>query len=316
MMIAAPIAMLFLLVPLGFVAATVWLWVRVVRGFTARVSDSATCGACGAGVRGIGTLDCPECGADLREVGIVTQQKRRAMSVVAFALGWTLLPLVPSLVALGLLTAIGPSHSTSTFRVTITEGPNQLIVAGRFTGPPVTGGTSTQSSSSSVNGRRTAQTTLGLPLSPVSLPERLYVKIVTPSGATELTHASAANAFVVAGHPGLSGSPALTLPVSAADVGAVLPLAAGGRLALSNDQLDGVASLLNGVAAGQPTITVSGWGGGASSGFGSSTRPSAWYLAALLAVFGLVYLAGYVAYFRLAAAAKRLESRTAPALAV
>ncbi|MEM9252389.1 MAG: hypothetical protein AAGB29_08580 [Planctomycetota bacterium] len=311
MMIATPIAILFLVIPLALLAATVWLWARVVRGFTAKLAESATCGSCGAGVRGIGTFECPECGADLREVGIVTPQGRRAVSLVAFALGWTLLPLVPALVAFAMLLATGPTHTSSNFRVTITDGPQRLVVSGRFVGA-VTGGISTQSSSSTANSRRTATTTLGLPLSPTAVPERLDVRVETPSGMTAMAYDPVAAAFVASGHAGLSGSPQLALPIAPAEVSAVLPPAAAGQPTLNDDQVAGLATLLNGVAAGQPSIAVSGWGGSASSAFGSSSNPPLWYVATLIAVFGLIYIAGYVIYFRLAATTRSTPTVSTP----
>jgi hypothetical protein len=53
------------------VALIVWLVLRM-RSTGATAADHPTCGKCGAGVRGIGSLTCPECGADLREAGIQT----------------------------------------------------------------------------------------------------------------------------------------------------------------------------------------------------------------------------------------------------
>lgn len=305
MMIATPIALLVLLVPLSLLAATVFLWARVVRGFTVANADSPTCGKCGAGVRGIGSLTCPECGADLREVGIVTPKGRATVSVLPFVLGWTLLPVLPALVGLGILTAVGPTVSTTSLSFTLNDAPHVLNVDARYRGPQPGGGMSSSSSSSMVNGVRTAMTSIGLPTTASSSIQRLELRLTTPAGPTALTFRPDTGVYEVA-HSGQSVDEPVPLDPTALRGG--LLLAANTTAPLTDEKLQGLTDLANALATGSSSVVMQGWGGGMTSSWGRSSRPAWWYLALVLAGFVAIYIAGFVIYFRLRdRATRRLE---------
>jgi hypothetical protein len=78
-------------------------------------------------VRGIEGLVCPECGSDLREVGIVTPNTRRAMSVWLKLGLWTLaLPVAALLISLLLLRTVIPFSQTTKVQRTIFLDPPYL----------------------------------------------------------------------------------------------------------------------------------------------------------------------------------------------
>ncbi|MEM9788994.1 MAG: hypothetical protein AAF842_01185 [Planctomycetota bacterium] len=296
MMVALPVVLLLMAIPLGLLAATAWLWVRVVRGFATVDTDTPLCGKCGAGVRGIGSLTCPECGADLREVGIVTPQGRRAVPALVFILAWTCLPALPALIALAFLTAIGPSVSTTRLHLTLNDAPHVLVVDAVYHGPHVTGGMSTSTSSATVNGVRTATTTLGLPAANPASIDRLQLSLATPAGQTTLIYQPTPAAYRIA-HPGHSATEAV--PLAPVDIRDDLLLATNTTLPMTDPKLQGLTDLANALANGSSNVAMQGWAGSTSSSWGSSSRPAWWYLALLLIGFAAIYASGLVIFFRL-----------------
>lgn len=98
--------LLALLLSLGGLA---YLWVRV---FVARSSGLPACGACGYLVRGATGFISSECGADFREVGITSPKSGHGVSWSMFAVLWTMCLPIPLLVAVGILSWVGPSVNT------------------------------------------------------------------------------------------------------------------------------------------------------------------------------------------------------------
>ncbi|MEM6332553.1 MAG: hypothetical protein AAF823_04355 [Planctomycetota bacterium] len=293
-MMVSSAALVLLVIPLGLLAATAWLWVRVVRGFTPANRDSATCGACGAGVRGIASFTCPECGADLREVGIITPKGRTRVSLPVFALGWTLLPLLPALVLIAILVALGPSVVRSTLNQSLSDGLWRIDWQAQIhPNSPLLPSTSVSSSSSTTNGVTTQSTTLQLGLQPSTEYDTLTIDLGGPTGFATLQYLPDTHAYRV-------------LAPNTPPVDAPVPLTADDLSPIATEfepRLVGILDLANGLAERRQSITVRGWAGGFSGGSTTSTRPARWYLALLLTIALATYAAGYAIYLRLRARA-------------
>jgi len=97
------------------------LWWRVLRR-PVGAATGASCGQCGAGVRGIGSMNCPECGGDLREVGIVTPKRRGVISPAMFLIAWSICLPLPAMVISGIVIGFGPKEQTISRDVRLSPG--------------------------------------------------------------------------------------------------------------------------------------------------------------------------------------------------
>jgi hypothetical protein len=307
-------ALLALIIPLALLAATAWLWVRVVRGFRLPADGpTPTCAACGAGVRGIASLACPECGADLREVGINTPAQRRRVSPLAFILGWTLLPLLPALVAFTILIAVGPQHVTSRLHFSATHGPNKLTVNATHIGTR-SGGSGVSSSTVSGGMRSHAgMTTLTYHAPAKTRPDNIQVLVASPAASLAFTFDHADGDYLVTSPIIPTGSTRIAPAPAPTTLRTFMPPGNAAASGFSDNQIAGTANLLDGLAAGSNPITIPGWSGPSTSSSSMNARPAWWYLVLLVAVFAALYVAGLVLYFRLRARANRPATPPSPA---
>ncbi|MEO0586738.1 MAG: hypothetical protein AAF078_03775 [Planctomycetota bacterium] len=302
----APILLIASIIPLALIAATVWLWVRVVRGFTSANRDSAVCGACGAGVRGITSFTCPECGADLREVGIVTPKAHGRVSLPVFVIGWTLLPLLPTLILLGLALAIGPQFRSTSVSVNLSKANNAFDFQADFEINGSMQGMSSTNSSTRVSGQfvSNARFQIGTTQPPRLI--SLTADINTLSHHASLTWRPDDGYFETQGPAGKS---TLEPPLNPDDIEQLMTPADAASSELEFAQAPGIANGLNALADARPTIEITGF-----SAVGSSTSqtamPRPWYVALLFAAILALYIAGILAYRRLRARADRPADAT------
>ena len=294
------------------------LWYRVLR----RPKDAASgpsCGQCGYGVRGIGSMQCPECGADLREAGIVTPRRRGQVSPAMFVVFWTLCLPLPALTLSGIGLAFAPKVRHTECELTLQpQANNYANVAINISATGSGQITSHSGMSSSFSGQ---QQTVTLNTLKNTTPDRITMHLRPSQAVNNVPPLRLDPASMT-----LTGGPAAkTQPLSDKAIHAWLthPSAVPADPLRTKEAAE-LAQTTRQLANGQHKLTFNHWKKTGGTSHYSSTYPVAWISWSVLAFWVLLYAAGLVGYFRIrrqrrieadhAAASTELHPEPAPAV--